>query len=152
MKLVSLVNKYSFYYGFRGEFYQQVFGLAMGAPLSPILANLFLDSIEMSAIQCFRLSPCFWGRFMDDVLCFWEHGLDSLNLFFDQINRFDKNIKFTLGLEKQDMPPFLDILLIKNDNGLLFSIYRKPTHNDRYLYFRSSHPISVNKKNNHIIS
>jgi len=82
MKLVSLVSKNSFYFGFRGVFYQQAFGLVMGAPLSPILANLFLDSIEMEfllnqcfSIQCFRLSPCFWGRFMDSVLCFGNMDL-----------------------------------------------------------------------------
>ena len=53
MKLVLLVNKYSFYFGFRGGFYQQVFRLPMGAPLRPILASLFLDSIKSPHIQCF---------------------------------------------------------------------------------------------------
>ena len=61
---------------------------------------------------------------MDNVLCFWEHGLDSLNLFLDHLNRFDKNIKFTLELEKQDRLPFLDILLIKSDNGLPFQFIK----------------------------
>ena len=56
MKLVILANKHSLYFGFRGESYKQVFGLAMGASLSPLLANLFLDSIETSAIHSFRLS------------------------------------------------------------------------------------------------
>jgi hypothetical protein len=56
MKLVILVNEYSFNFGFRGEFYTQVFGLTMGASLSPLLANLFIDSIEISAIHSFRIS------------------------------------------------------------------------------------------------
>jgi hypothetical protein len=41
--------------------------------------------------------------------------------------------------------PFLDILLIKRDLHLLFPIYRKPTHNDRYLNFHSCHPMSVKR-------
>ena len=80
LKLVILVNEYSFYFGFRGEFYKQVFGLLLGASLNPLLANLFMDSIDTSAINGFRLSPCSWGRFMDDVVCIWKHGLDSLGL------------------------------------------------------------------------
>ena len=35
MKLVILANEHSLYFGFRDEFYKQVFGLAMGASLSP---------------------------------------------------------------------------------------------------------------------
>ena len=46
LKLVILVNEYSFYFGFRGEFYKQVFGLHLGASLNPLLANLFMDSID----------------------------------------------------------------------------------------------------------
>ena len=81
MKLVILANEHSLYFGFRGEFYKQVFGLAMGASLSPLLANLFMESIETSAIHSFRLSPCFWSRFMDDVVCIWKYSLESLDLF-----------------------------------------------------------------------
>jgi len=43
--------------------------------------------------------------------------------------------------EPNDKLHFLDILLIKSDFHLLFSIYRKPTHSNRYLNFRSCHPI-----------
>ena len=145
MRLIILVNEFSFYFGFRGEFYRQIFGLPMGASLSPLLANLFIDAIETSAINSFRISPCFWGRFMDDVVCVWKHGLDSLDLFCKHLNSFDNNIKFTVEFEDNNKLPFLDILLIKRDLHLLFSIYRKPTHNDRYLNFHSCHPMSVKR-------
>ena len=52
----------------------------MGASLSPLLKNIFMVSIETFAIHNFRLPPCFWGRFMDDVVCIWNQGLDSLDL------------------------------------------------------------------------
>ena len=68
MKLVILVNEYSLSFGFRDKFCKQVFGLTMGVSLSPLLENLFVDSIETSAITSFRLSPCFWGGFMDDMV------------------------------------------------------------------------------------
>ena len=40
-----------------------------------------------------------------------------------------------MEFEENDELPFLDILLIKSDFHLLFSIYRKPTHSKRYLNF-----------------
>ena len=48
-----------------------------------------------------------------------------------------------MEFEESDKLPFLDILLIKSEFHLLFSVYRKPTHSDRYLNFHSCHPISV---------
>ena len=75
MKLVIYTNECSLHFGFRGEFYKQVYGLVMAASLSPLLENLFMNSIETSDIHSFRLSHCFWGRFMDDVVYIWKHGL-----------------------------------------------------------------------------
>ena len=38
--------------------------------------------------------------------------------------------------------PFLDVLLHHNNDGTLFtSVYRKPTHTDKYLNFDSHHPL-----------
>jgi len=110
------------------------------ASLSFLLANLFMESIETFAMH--RLSPCFWGRFLDDMVCIWKHGLESLDLN-KTLNSLDKNVKFTVEFKENDKLPFLDILLIESDFHLLFSGYRKPTHIDRYLNFHSCHPISV---------
>jgi hypothetical protein len=48
VKLVILVNEYSFYFGFRGDFYKQGFGLPIGLSVSSLLANFSMDSIENS--------------------------------------------------------------------------------------------------------
>ena len=82
---------------------------------------------------------------MDDEACIWKHGLDSLDLFCKHLNSFDKNIKFIVEFGENDKLLFIDILVIKSDFRLLFSIYRKPTHNNRYLNFHSCHPDSVKR-------
>ena len=41
----------STYFTFRGKFYEQVEGAAMGSPISPIVANLFMENFEMRALQ-----------------------------------------------------------------------------------------------------
>ena len=50
---------------------------------------------------------------MEDVVCIWKHGLESLDLFHKHSNSFDKNVKFKEEFDENDKLPFLDILLIK---------------------------------------
>jgi hypothetical protein len=39
----------------------------------------------------------------------------------------------------------LDVLLIKKENTLATKVYRKPTHSDQYLNFKSNHPPHVER-------
>ena len=58
------------YFQFRGKFYRQKFGAAMGSPVSPIVSNLFLEHLEQQAIATSPLDcrPKFWKRYVDDIL------------------------------------------------------------------------------------
>ena len=48
----------STYFTYRGKFYEQVEGAAMGSPISPIVANLYMENFEMRALQS-SLKPPF---------------------------------------------------------------------------------------------
>ena len=52
---------------------------------------------------------------------------------------------FTIENETEKKLPFLDIWIHRKNNKLVFSIYRKPTNNNRYLSFTSNHPIQVKR-------
>ena len=58
------------------------------------------------------------------------------------LNSIDPHIKFTIEQpnEKGGIP-FLDTFPKPQGEGIAVSVYRKPTHTDRYLDFNSSHPI-----------
>jgi len=52
------------------------------------------------------------------------------------------SIKFTYEVQQDGKLPFLDLVLVRTDNGgLKFLVYRKPTHTDQYLNFSSHHSI-----------
>ena len=55
---------------FRGQIYQQKFGTAMGSPVSPIVANLFMEDLEQRAMESAseELRPALWKRYVDDTL------------------------------------------------------------------------------------
>ena len=45
------------YFLYQGEFYQQKQGAAMGSPISPIIANLFMEDFERKAINTAKNRP-----------------------------------------------------------------------------------------------
>ena len=52
---------------FRGEHYQQIFGTAMGSPVSVTLANLVMEDVEGRALVTTDVPVRFWRRYMDDT-------------------------------------------------------------------------------------
>ena len=87
--------------------------------------------------------PSIWKRFVDDTFVVIESSRKEE--FLDHINNLDPHIQFTTEDAKPDGSlPFLDTLvLIRPDNSLLTSVYRKPTHTDLYLQWDSHHHLSV---------
>ena len=41
------------YFLFQGKYYEQVYGAAMGFPISPLIANLFMEEFEVKAFSTF---------------------------------------------------------------------------------------------------
>ena len=72
----------------------------------------------------------------------WDAELrDSL----DHLDNYDRNLQFTLEVEIENKLPFLNELIIRNADRVDFTIYRKPTQNNRYLHFNSNHPLQVKR-------
>ncbi|KAL9975777.1 hypothetical protein ACROYT_G012971 [Oculina patagonica] len=55
------------------------------------------------------------------------------------MNSIDPHISFTIEHESNGQLSFLDTLISRDNKKLNIDIYRKPTHTDRYLDFRSHH-------------
>ena len=126
---------------FRGKFYRMTDGLAMGSPVSPIVANIFMENLECNAIVTMKDRPRLWLRFVDDVLAIVKRT--SLPSMLEHLNKQNAAITFTMEVEKDGKLPFLDGEIERENARLNLSVYRKPTHSGRYLNFNSHHPISA---------
>ncbi|XP_071440278.1 uncharacterized protein [Hetaerina americana] len=112
----------------------------MGSPLSPVIANFYMEKFEKSAIETISKKPKLWLRYVDDTFVIWQHGTQELNDFLRHLNNQHRAIKFRMELEKNKQIPFLDVLVKrKEDGGLGHAVYRKATHTDRYLNSLSHH-------------
>ena len=122
----------STYFTFQGRFYQQLEGTAMGFPISPIIANLFMEDLEKRALNTSLHPPSLWKRYVDDTLTIIKK--DHKDAFLDHINSIDPNIRFTSEDPKDDGSiSFLDILIIPEEDGKLnTTVYRNPSHTDMY--------------------
>ena len=81
---------------FDGKFYEQCDGVAMGSPLGPTLANVFMCHFENIWLEkCPRsFKPIVYKRFVDDKFLLFrsqDHGEKLRNY----LNKQHKNTRFT---------------------------------------------------------
>ena len=123
---------------------QQVFVTAMGSPVSAVIANMVMEDVEQRASATSPVKPFFWKRYVDDVISAVS-GSEAEHLL-SHLNSLEPSIQFTLEREKDRHLPFLDLNVSRGVQGNLeISVYRKPTHTDKYLAFDSNLPICHKK-------
>ena len=115
----------------------------MGSPVSPIVANLYMEYFEGKALTSAASPPSIWYRFVDDTWVIQQQS--SKQEFQEHINQVDPAIKFTVeGTQGNGAIPFLDTLVtLQADGSLSITVYRKPTHTDQYLQWDSHHSLSA---------
>ena len=109
---------------FKGNFYDQVDGVAMGSPLAPVLANLFMGHHENIWLDQYGDSEVlFYRRYVDDTFCLFHSERDA-TLFFNYIN----NIHFTMERKTDHVLPFLNVLINNTDpHQSVTTVYWKKT-------------------------
>ena len=115
----------------------------MGLPISPIIANLYIEAFEVQAISTAPPPPSLWRGFVDDTfVVIQEAQKDS---FMEHINSIDDKIQFTMEDCRSDGSiPLLDTLVTpRSDGSFSATVYRKPTHTDLYLQLDSHHTIAA---------
>ena len=131
------------YFSHEGTFYEQCKVVAMGSPVSAVVANLYMEFFKELALDNTPVKPRLWKRYVDDTCCIVKDATEDL---LDHLNSVRPSIQLTVEVEKDGMLPFLDTLLRKREDGSMgVTVYRKPTHTDRYLDFQSHHPPHVKR-------
>ena len=129
---------------FQGTSYKQIDGVAMGSPLGPTLADVFMAKLELNLKAHIDTLPLY-KRYLDDILIFAKdpHQVQHLLSIFNSVH---PNVTFTCELEQNNKLPFLDVLITRNSNGSMSrSVYRKPTWTGMYLNFTSFCPMQFKR-------
>ena len=121
-------------------------GITIGSPLSPVIANFFVEHFEKKTIEQATHKPVCWFRYVNDTFVIWPLGQEKLTEFLNHLSGLHNNIQCTMENEEEGHLPFLDIdIYRKTDGSLGNKVHRKPTRTNPYLH-QNSHQHPANKQ------
>ena len=106
-KLLLCTKKVQF--TFNGKTYIKTDGVAMGSPLGPVQAHIFMIELEKSLVPELTSYINYWKRSVDNTIFFMK--IEHVEYILSVLNGFDSNNEFTVEEENDDVLPFLDFLI-----------------------------------------
>ena len=94
-ELLYLCTK-NVHFSFSSEIYMQNDGVAMGFPLGPVLANIFIVELEKTIMPSFSDKIKLWKRYVDDTSTFVK--TDEIKDVLSSLNSCYSNIIFTMEI------------------------------------------------------
>ena len=121
---------------FNNKIYELKDDVSMGSPLGPVWANIIMTELEQKVIKTFvdDGTIIFYGRYVDDSLLVIKPK--DIGRIHHTLNKFHKNLRFTVDKFDNVVPHFLDLEL--RDDGI--ALYTKSTKTGLYVNYNSNVP------------
>ena len=138
-KLLNMATSGTHFY-FNNKYYEQHNGVAMGSPLAPVIADIFMIHLEKKLMKKLKKAGVIWyKRYVDDTFLI-IHKNAKIYKIAKILNSLHKDIQFTSAQEQNNKLPFLDVLVRRNKKMFETSVYRKPTYTGLLLKWSSFVP------------
>ena len=111
------MTMYESFFNFDQKYYKQCDGVAMGSPLGPTLANLFMFHFEKIWLEhCpTQFKPVVYRRYVDDTFLLFC-STDHVKKLKKYLNKEHQNIAFTSEMEQNGSLSFLDVKISRANN------------------------------------
>ena len=98
----------------------------MGSPLGSVLAGTLMVHLERSLVPLLTAELSLWKRYVDDTITFIKMG--TVDHILSMLNNFHPNIQFTYETEYNFKLAFLDVILGRDGENIVTTVYRKVTN------------------------
>ena len=110
---------------FDNKIYTQREGLAMGSPLSGLIADIFINALENAFLEKTSTKGIvIWKRYVDDVICIYDTELTSEETILQSINSLHHSIKFTKESETDRKINYLDITIERKELSSSYLLFQ----------------------------
>ena len=122
--------------------YEQIEGAAMGSSPLWALASQHIYAVYWREIKLEKLDlegklPPYYRRYVDDTLTVMP-DLSTARDFLHTLNHTHPTIKSIMKVEKDGMPPFLDIQLLNQAPHIETKVFANPTNSGVLLHYHSN--------------
>lgn len=118
-ELLEFWIKDNSFFMYNNTLYRQKYGLPMGSSLSGTLAGFVLDDLLNKVFQ--KSQPKLIKKYVDDIIIIDKE--DKIMEYFRKLNESHDTLKFTIETENNSRLPFLDTLVIKDNDELICDWY-----------------------------
>ena len=131
MRETLLLCTKNIHFIFRDVAYLQRDGAALGSPLRPVSARIFMIDLESSLVTLLTAELSFWKRYVNGAMTFVNIG--TVDHILRMLNNFHPHIRFPYETEYNSKLAFLDVMLCRDGENIVTEVYRKVTNADVYL-------------------
>lgn len=150
MELLTFCIKEGRYFKYEDKHFEQLKGMPMGSPASPIIADIVMEELLDVSLDKMNDKPRTLTKYVDDLFSIIK--IKNIDETLKILNSFSRQIQFTMEKEMDNRLPYLDSVIIRKDNLLKLDWFQKPMASGRLINFRSKHPrrIIINTATNFI--
>ena len=107
-------------FSFNNKLYQQKDGVSKGSSLGPVLVNIIMTELKDVVIKPLIANSTikFYTRFVNDTLLVIKP--DNVKEVHNFLNKFDKNLRFTVDMFQNKVSHFLGLELSPDGISIMF--------------------------------
>ncbi|XP_017484779.1 PREDICTED: uncharacterized protein LOC108373412 isoform X1 [Rhagoletis zephyria] len=142
LNILNLCLKDNNYFACNEKFYIQTFGMPMGNPLSPTIADIIMDDLLNATMielkEIYKIDIQFIVKYVDDIFAIVKRK--DVDIILKTLNKYHRKLQFTIETEANFRIPFLDVMIHRRNDSLILDWYSKPTSSGRLINYLSSQP------------
>ena len=109
LKELLLLCAKDLHFRFNGEISTQIDGVVMGSPLGPLLAKIFMISLEKKFFLKYLIIYVIEKCYIDDTYAYVVS--EKIDFILKELSSYHPNINFTYELEESNKITFVDVLI-----------------------------------------